>query len=339
MDDIHVRPNADADEHLDAAVMETFPASDPVSSGKPSETAWERQQRLKNRSERLACRPGYDIARALRKRYDGAKPLLIAVTAWAKAADRLMARDVLLGPLKEAARPERRYDADCTEIRLGDLAEPSRRRPRISVAGNCPYDGYGHDNRGDGRFQALEFGGFHRLPHLFYLTGAQLLRDRRWDAPLGLPQRMQTLRNGPLFPGRGRRRLYGHLQHDHCRRTALSSNSHAKADQPRHAVFESLADGARLGHVLDQDHRAHEAVIEAAQRRSPRRSTSFVDPSKQRIEVDSLCALTPSCSALASGPLSCRIILPALVPPAQNLSVGIVRCRLDGFEASAKPPP
>jgi len=47
MDDIHVRPNASTDEHLDAAVMETFPASDPVSPGKPSETAWERQQRLK----------------------------------------------------------------------------------------------------------------------------------------------------------------------------------------------------------------------------------------------------------------------------------------------------
>ncbi|HYL90617.1 MAG TPA: hypothetical protein VEU32_17845 [Burkholderiales bacterium] len=47
MDDIHVRPGASADEHLDAAVMETFPASDPVSPGKPSETAWERQQRLK----------------------------------------------------------------------------------------------------------------------------------------------------------------------------------------------------------------------------------------------------------------------------------------------------
>ena len=46
MDDIHVRPGASSDEHLDAAVMETFPASDPVSSGKPSETAWERQQRL-----------------------------------------------------------------------------------------------------------------------------------------------------------------------------------------------------------------------------------------------------------------------------------------------------
>ena len=49
VDDIHVRPNATAEEHLDAAVMETFPASDPVSSGKPSETAWERQQRLNKR--------------------------------------------------------------------------------------------------------------------------------------------------------------------------------------------------------------------------------------------------------------------------------------------------
>lgn len=47
VDDIHVRPNASTDEHLDAAVMETFPASDPVSPGKPSETAWEKQQRLK----------------------------------------------------------------------------------------------------------------------------------------------------------------------------------------------------------------------------------------------------------------------------------------------------
>ena len=50
VDDIHVRPNADTDEHLDAAVMETFPASDPVSPGKPSETAWEKQQRLNKRS-------------------------------------------------------------------------------------------------------------------------------------------------------------------------------------------------------------------------------------------------------------------------------------------------
>lgn len=46
VDDIELRPNAGTDEHLDAAVMETFPASDPVSPGKPSETAWERQQRL-----------------------------------------------------------------------------------------------------------------------------------------------------------------------------------------------------------------------------------------------------------------------------------------------------
>ena len=49
MDDIHVRPDADSDEHLDAAVMETFPASDAVSPGKPSETAWEREQREKRR--------------------------------------------------------------------------------------------------------------------------------------------------------------------------------------------------------------------------------------------------------------------------------------------------
>lgn len=47
MDDIHLRPNASAEEHLDAGVMETFPASDPVSVGKPSETAWEKQQRLR----------------------------------------------------------------------------------------------------------------------------------------------------------------------------------------------------------------------------------------------------------------------------------------------------
>ena len=49
MDNIHLQPNASADEHLDAAVMETFPASDPVSSGKRSETAWEKQQRLNKR--------------------------------------------------------------------------------------------------------------------------------------------------------------------------------------------------------------------------------------------------------------------------------------------------
>ena len=50
MDDIDVGANASADEHLDAAVMETFPASDAVSPGKPAETAWERQQREKRGS-------------------------------------------------------------------------------------------------------------------------------------------------------------------------------------------------------------------------------------------------------------------------------------------------
>lgn len=47
VDDVSVPPHAGTEEHLDAAVMETFPASDPISPGKPSETAWERQQRLK----------------------------------------------------------------------------------------------------------------------------------------------------------------------------------------------------------------------------------------------------------------------------------------------------
>jgi hypothetical protein len=49
MDDVYLPPRASADEHLDAAVMETFPASDPISPGKPSETAWERQRRLRKR--------------------------------------------------------------------------------------------------------------------------------------------------------------------------------------------------------------------------------------------------------------------------------------------------
>ena len=48
MDDIHVPHDASTDEHLDAGVQETFPASDPVSVSSKGETAWERQQRLKN---------------------------------------------------------------------------------------------------------------------------------------------------------------------------------------------------------------------------------------------------------------------------------------------------
>ena len=45
VDDIKLRPNASVDEKLDAGVMGTFPASDPVST-KASETAYERQKRL-----------------------------------------------------------------------------------------------------------------------------------------------------------------------------------------------------------------------------------------------------------------------------------------------------
>jgi len=35
---------------------------------------------------------GYDVARELRRRYGSATPVLIAVTAWGKSADRLMAK-------------------------------------------------------------------------------------------------------------------------------------------------------------------------------------------------------------------------------------------------------
>ena len=46
VDDIPLKSNATIDEKLDAGVQETFPASDPVSIAQPSETAYERNQRL-----------------------------------------------------------------------------------------------------------------------------------------------------------------------------------------------------------------------------------------------------------------------------------------------------
>lgn len=51
VDDIHVRPDASVDEKLDEGVKETFPASDPVSISQPSETAYEREQRLKRKKQ------------------------------------------------------------------------------------------------------------------------------------------------------------------------------------------------------------------------------------------------------------------------------------------------
>ena len=44
VDDIELHADASHDDVVDAGVQETFPASDPVSV-KPSETAFERQQR------------------------------------------------------------------------------------------------------------------------------------------------------------------------------------------------------------------------------------------------------------------------------------------------------
>ena len=46
MDDIHLKPDASHDEVVDAGVKETFPASDTVSVN-PSETAYEREQRMR----------------------------------------------------------------------------------------------------------------------------------------------------------------------------------------------------------------------------------------------------------------------------------------------------
>lgn len=47
VDDIHLPPRASTDQHLDAGVKETFPASDPVSISAEGETAWEKQQRAR----------------------------------------------------------------------------------------------------------------------------------------------------------------------------------------------------------------------------------------------------------------------------------------------------
>ena len=47
VDDVKLPPNPTTDEKLDEGVKETFPASDPVSIAHPSETAHDREKRLK----------------------------------------------------------------------------------------------------------------------------------------------------------------------------------------------------------------------------------------------------------------------------------------------------
>ncbi len=47
IDDIQLKPNPHPEELLDAGVMETFPASDPVSVNNAYETAYEKEQRRK----------------------------------------------------------------------------------------------------------------------------------------------------------------------------------------------------------------------------------------------------------------------------------------------------
>ena len=52
VDDVKLPPKPTTDEKLDEGVQETFPASDPVSIAQPSETAYEREQRLKRERKR-----------------------------------------------------------------------------------------------------------------------------------------------------------------------------------------------------------------------------------------------------------------------------------------------
>jgi hypothetical protein len=47
VDDVKLPPNPTTDEKLDEGIEETFPASDPVSIAHPSETAYEKEKRLK----------------------------------------------------------------------------------------------------------------------------------------------------------------------------------------------------------------------------------------------------------------------------------------------------
>jgi hypothetical protein len=50
VDDVKLPPKPSTDEKLDEGVKETFPASDPVSIAHPSETAHEREKRLKKKA-------------------------------------------------------------------------------------------------------------------------------------------------------------------------------------------------------------------------------------------------------------------------------------------------
>jgi hypothetical protein len=52
VDHVELPPNPTTDEKLDEGIEETFPASDPVSIAHPSETAYEREQRLKRNGKK-----------------------------------------------------------------------------------------------------------------------------------------------------------------------------------------------------------------------------------------------------------------------------------------------
>ena len=54
VDDVKLPKNPTVEEKLDEGIQETFPASDPVSIAHPSETAYEKEQRLKRERARRA---------------------------------------------------------------------------------------------------------------------------------------------------------------------------------------------------------------------------------------------------------------------------------------------
>ena len=66
---------------------------------------------------------GYDVARELRDRYGSAKPVLVAVTAYGKAVDKLMAKNA--GIDYHVSKP---YDPRQLLALIGKIAEANRPR-------------------------------------------------------------------------------------------------------------------------------------------------------------------------------------------------------------------
>src|SRR5258708_19215343 len=88
-------------------------------------------------------------------------------------------------------------------------------------------------------------------------------------------------------------------------------------------MLEGLSDGPRFGHVLDQDHCAHQPVIQSPQRRSGGEDVlcrSVETPDRERLAVRAdafMQRLGERAAFLPDHP-------PAAIPPAQNLTIAIL---------------